>query len=298
MGTRLGATHLTRLRRAAGLTQEQLAEASGVSVRTLRSLESGSGGQPRRPTLERVAEALGLTGREVPDMVAIFAHDGHHSTEMTTFWPSFASVEEQEGDAPDVEDMLARMRRQRIVAQSVRWLCSPQAQYERFSVTATVQALEPGPGQRYLVQQYDPGRIDPRLISVVQTENCRLGATHSYPTANAKAFELSLEQVLEKDEYCTYGYAADFTRAVQPGVSSEPEYYMLAYAPGCLASIQVQFTAPAVPTRVRHVWRETGDAEPEHIADVPLNAFNTAQIVVESARRGFVGLVWEWPDLG
>jgi len=53
--------HLIRqLRRAAGLTQEELAKAAGVGVRTLRDLETGRAVRPQRSTAELLATALGL----------------------------------------------------------------------------------------------------------------------------------------------------------------------------------------------------------------------------------------------
>ena len=53
---------LRRLRTSAGLSQEQLAERSGVSVRTIRSLEKASARRPRPSTVGRLADALDLTG--------------------------------------------------------------------------------------------------------------------------------------------------------------------------------------------------------------------------------------------
>jgi transcriptional regulator with XRE-family HTH domain len=51
---------LSGARVAAGLTQEELAERSGLSVRAIRNLETGRTGQPRRQSIGLLAEALGL----------------------------------------------------------------------------------------------------------------------------------------------------------------------------------------------------------------------------------------------
>ena len=51
--------HRARLR----LTQEQLAERAGLSVRTLRNLEGGRIRRPYPDTIRRVADALQLAGR-------------------------------------------------------------------------------------------------------------------------------------------------------------------------------------------------------------------------------------------
>jgi predicted ATPase/DNA-binding XRE family transcriptional regulator len=55
---------LRERRRAAGLTQDELARASGVGVRTLRDLEQGRAARPQRSTVDLLATALGLTGPE------------------------------------------------------------------------------------------------------------------------------------------------------------------------------------------------------------------------------------------
>jgi tetratricopeptide (TPR) repeat protein/transcriptional regulator with XRE-family HTH domain len=59
VGARLGAW-----RQRALLTQEQLADRAGVSVRTIRQLEAGQVRHPRSDTLRRLADALALTEEE------------------------------------------------------------------------------------------------------------------------------------------------------------------------------------------------------------------------------------------
>ncbi|MFE1310956.1 NB-ARC domain-containing protein [Streptomyces sp. NPDC058755] len=59
----LGAA-LVQAREAALLTQGELAERSGLSVRAIRNLETGHTARPRRQSLLLLAEALGLPSRE------------------------------------------------------------------------------------------------------------------------------------------------------------------------------------------------------------------------------------------
>ncbi|MFJ9544242.1 helix-turn-helix domain-containing protein [Streptomyces sp. NPDC101225] len=56
---------LTAAREAACLTQEDLAERSGVSVRAIRNLETGHTSRPRKQSLVLIAKALGLPPGEV-----------------------------------------------------------------------------------------------------------------------------------------------------------------------------------------------------------------------------------------
>jgi len=55
---------LRSYRLAAGLTQEELAEKSGLSVRAIADMESGRTSQPRRGSLERITEALQIPAAE------------------------------------------------------------------------------------------------------------------------------------------------------------------------------------------------------------------------------------------
>ena len=52
---------LRRLRRGSALTQEQLAEASGVSPSTIVAIERGDRLNPHPGTLGKLAEALGVS---------------------------------------------------------------------------------------------------------------------------------------------------------------------------------------------------------------------------------------------
>jgi transcriptional regulator with XRE-family HTH domain len=53
-------TLLRQHRRAARLSQEELAEQAGVAVRTISDLERGVAGRPQRHTMLLLVEALGL----------------------------------------------------------------------------------------------------------------------------------------------------------------------------------------------------------------------------------------------
>ena len=55
---------LYNYRKRARLTQEELAERSGLSVRTISNLEAARVRRPQRESLRRLADALGLTDQE------------------------------------------------------------------------------------------------------------------------------------------------------------------------------------------------------------------------------------------
>ncbi|MFI9211153.1 BTAD domain-containing putative transcriptional regulator [Streptomyces sp. NPDC053253] len=60
---------LQAFRRRAGLSQEVAAARAGISTRALRDIERGRVRRPQSRTLQRLADALGLTGGELTDLV-------------------------------------------------------------------------------------------------------------------------------------------------------------------------------------------------------------------------------------
>ncbi|MFF4116911.1 ATP-binding protein [Streptomyces sp. NPDC001714] len=61
---------LRDLRRASGLTQEELAQATGLAARSIRDLERGRRKRPQRRTLELLVTALGLTDTDAVTLLA------------------------------------------------------------------------------------------------------------------------------------------------------------------------------------------------------------------------------------
>src|SRR4051794_36891594 len=62
---------LRRHRLRANLTQEELAARAAIGVRTVRDLERGRSSRPQRTTVELLAQALGLQGRDREDFLAV-----------------------------------------------------------------------------------------------------------------------------------------------------------------------------------------------------------------------------------
>ena len=62
---------LRRLREAAGLTQEQLAERAGLSSNAIAALESGRRQRPYSSTMQALSDALGLSEEERTQLVGV-----------------------------------------------------------------------------------------------------------------------------------------------------------------------------------------------------------------------------------
>ncbi|MFD2417139.1 ATP-binding protein [Amycolatopsis pigmentata] len=95
-------------RRAAGLTQVDLAEASGMSVRALRDLERGHSHAAQRRSAQALADALGLDGDDRELFLAV-AREGRRRART----PDLPRPSELPPAVPDLlgrEDDLARLR--------------------------------------------------------------------------------------------------------------------------------------------------------------------------------------------
>ncbi|MGW3464771.1 helix-turn-helix transcriptional regulator, partial [Streptomyces olivaceoviridis] len=60
---------LRRLREDAGLTQDELERRSGVSVSTIRGLETGKRSNPRMTTVQQLADALALRSEDREELL-------------------------------------------------------------------------------------------------------------------------------------------------------------------------------------------------------------------------------------
>lgn len=99
---------LKRHRRAAGLTQEELAERAGLSRRGINDLERGERLTPRRDTVVLPADALSLVGDERTAFMAAAHRPRREPAPSTAISPSVlseseAAVAEVASPAPDAE---------------------------------------------------------------------------------------------------------------------------------------------------------------------------------------------------
>ncbi|GAB3573137.1 NACHT domain-containing protein [Amycolatopsis endophytica] len=130
---------LRQWRRRAGLTQEQLAERSGVGVRSIRGLETGERGDPRLATVRLLAEALRLDPPEHDELLTAAAGPRTTRTgppaEPAAPEPPVSSFQHTLADTADqlAQVVGARWRREEEQRQvqdpfplPVRWTAAPE----------------------------------------------------------------------------------------------------------------------------------------------------------------------------
>ncbi|WP_122979277.1 ATP-binding protein [Actinoplanes teichomyceticus] len=100
-------SRLRELRRAAGLTMEQLAEASGVSARAISDMERGHSRAPQARTLAALATGLGLDPGQLGDLEDVARRRRAHSAGRPRLCEPPRAISDFVGRA----DELDRMRR-------------------------------------------------------------------------------------------------------------------------------------------------------------------------------------------
>ncbi|NEA51723.1 helix-turn-helix transcriptional regulator, partial [Streptomyces sp. SID10815] len=89
---------LRRLRERAGLTQDELERRSGVSVSTIRGLETGKRGNPRMTTVRQLADALALRSEDREELLGA-AVPGYRGAGSDTAAGPAAATAARTGDA-------------------------------------------------------------------------------------------------------------------------------------------------------------------------------------------------------
>ncbi len=105
---------LRRYRLAAGMTQEALAEHSGMSVRGISDLERGARSRPHRETVSLLVEALALADSDRDTLMAAarelrpVATDGQSSAQARGLPTPLTSLIGRANEAADLHDLLLR----------------------------------------------------------------------------------------------------------------------------------------------------------------------------------------------
>jgi hypothetical protein len=119
---------------------------------------------------------------------------------------------------------------------------------------------------------------------------CRLGRVQADPESGYQAAELVFDHVLASGhphvfeyEYIPSGPAAGIDR-----------YQHASRHPVRQIALRTHFDPRSLPARCRHVTQRPGTAAPRHVADLPVSASGTANIVVLDSVPGLEGFRWEW----
>lgn len=284
--------HRTRAR----LTQEEVAEASQVSVRTLRGLESGRIRSPHRPTLLALAAGLGLDQRQTGEMVDLWRRT-----------PEVLALPDLLDPRADVEAMIARFgERKEVFFTDVSWITRSVIGPERLMVYRETQlvktAVVDGVDSMMFIFGGDP-MLDAEKIRVTALRGCELGELIPLPETNEVLFFLDLARPLRVGETVTPGYAVDLREAIlppeeldrrglQPEVSTGLTWTLRTPVGHFLTVVEFQDVTP--PNAVWQVAAKGLRAERAWVRDLDVDRFGMVHLTADNVPIGTHGIKWDW----
>jgi transcriptional regulator with XRE-family HTH domain len=282
---------LRTLRRDAGLTQDRLAELSGVNVRTIRGIESGTITRPRLSTIDAVTRAVGLS---VSARAQVLEELGILDSRTT---PYDGAV-----DTPavldEVEERLARSRKDfRAIAVVERAQIGRSRRVSSRTTEEVLLAQEDGVSRRLI--HYDPMddtvRID--AMELGSLDNCRLQSAEAAKTGRGKFFELALDQELSRGDTYITRYSVDFDAAraddEPSGIGDGAELTGFMRPPD-LYVLEVHFDPDDVPRQCTQVYQPRPFLRPTPVRRLRLNTDSSCHIALMRPRPGGHGISWSW----
>ena len=281
-------------RQAAGLTQQQLADLSELSVRTVRGLENEAAAEPRVESLTRLAAALGLPSATRTDMLTAWGHI--EKDESNLLEQLYAG--EQTGQAA-----LRALVRARVAQTSyLTWLSTVVVGPDRRIASRQVDKIlvarvDAVRGEAQICEPTSPVAL--ALVELRPIGGCRVLRARTLPQLGVKVFDVDFGVVLRRGAVHRISYLNDYRRATevipqQPGSVSSDVTGDGFYRKVPTYSLQVSFQDEDLPKRCIRVYRPRPDARVTEIEQVPVTAWGSAQFTIQDAKPGNHGMKWEW----
>lgn len=278
-------------RKAAGLSQEQLAEAARCSARTIRKLESGTARRPHRDTLHAVAGALGLDSVERDDFIGSW-----HTIPVDQF------LAEQAREDTITQRFVELLRGIEDVSAHFVHVLDASGRQDHSIIRRSFRAVSEGVTSFPWMAGLQPGQGDPALMTTTHCVNMRLASEQTLPLAGAKAFVGDLGDELAVGEVRAVEYRVDHSamHRVDATVAPDQSSYFAAGTAMDHLCFEVRFDPARLPRRVLAVRRssvydDSADAADAVETPIAVSAFGIVQHIVRPAAGNVYGLRWEWP---
>lgn len=281
MSRSTGGPLLARLRRGHGLTQSDLSQRSGLSVRTIRGLERGEILTPQIPTLQQLALALDLGPQAQTEFMHAWSTPRMPGFDELLVDPSLSEMEQI--------DALTRtvLGSYRVISQVWRTQVSADRRLVHTGCHSAIVAVEDGLDRVVNVQNGD-GSVTAADLRFRPLMGCRLDSRRDFPESNVAVFEVGLPRPLAKGEAHAYAY-----EIVDEGEGPTDSDGFVWGPPHTARSIVVSVDFAAPPREVTRIERRPG-GDFLTVGEVQLDEANRASLVLEDAGPGAFGFAWSW----
>ena len=278
-----GPVVLRAARADAKLTQAELGNRAGVSVRTIRGLERGEILRPQIATLQQLALALDLGPQAQTEFMHGWATAGQASFDGLLVDPNLTEMEQI--------DALTRavLGSYRVISQVWRTHVSADRRLTRTDCHSSICAVEDGLDRVFNVQEGDASSSAKDLV-FTPLLGCHLISRRFFPESDVVVFEVGLPAALPKGATHAYAYEVTDTGHGRQGPGSDGFVWGPTHTARSIV-VSVGFEVP--PARVTRVEKAPGE-DFRFLQDVSLDADNRTSLVLEDVGPGAFGFTWEW----
>jgi hypothetical protein len=135
-----------------------------------------------------------------------------------------------------------------------------------------------------------PDTAGERPPTVRPVSGCRLGRTRADPQTGLHAAELLFDLPLRSGQAHVFEYES----TAGAGTEGITTWVIGTRHPLRELTLRAHFSPPALPVRCYHIRRERYDAPFRELAELPLTAGGTVNLVALDVQPGLEGFRWEW----
>ncbi|MDN5896561.1 MAG: helix-turn-helix domain-containing protein [Nocardioides sp.] len=287
-----GGAILFELRHRSGMSQTRLSGVSGVSVRTIRGIETGRNRFPHASTLMALAGALDLRAADTERLMG--------SAQNVRALRSFGEMAQHGAtlEAALSEASVRSTYTHRMVSISRHTRVGPNRRVRWVENEVVAEALHDGFDNHLVVESGDQA-LDTRLLRIEGMEGCRLSGRHDFPELNTVVFELSLGAPPETGDTRVLRYR--FGMGDQP--PTDPAQARLwdaledsdGMTHGFSRTLAMHiFRVSFEGCRPTRLWEWRGTKDLHNVGELTLDDWGSVHLFGQNREPGNYGVGWSW----
>lgn len=275
------------------MTQDQLADAAGLHVRTIRGIETQRITAPHRDSVGRLVAALHLSLEVEESLLWLWSIRDHSPLvgARRVFGRRHGSSDQLESITRD------HMGGLRVLTLSISTTVGAGRRITHHDLESSLVALRNGIQRNWVFLQPDDPTVELYRVSVSRLRNCSVGREILFPEEGIKAVELLLPEALATGQAAALRYRIDYGNAQKAGCdptrgARRSMTGFLRPAASCVA--EVNFDPAALPSQCEQLYQRRPGVAPVPVRTLTPNSWHAAQIVIVAPTPGAHGIRWAW----